>query len=88
MQPVVDADGNVLSPEQLAESRCDLSDICWDPRPRMTPYGEQDDNGVDVSLIRENLRLSPLERLRRGDRATTDALHLRRHARINGPIKA
>jgi hypothetical protein len=80
MRPVLGADGKPLTPEELAESTCDLIDICCDPKPHMTPYGEQDDNGVDVSLIRANLRLSPLERLRRGDRATTDALRLRRHA--------
>jgi hypothetical protein len=40
-------------------------------------YGEQDENGVDLSIIEENLRLTPLERLRIGDRATTDALRLR-----------
>jgi hypothetical protein len=59
----------------------DLSDICWDPKPHMTPYGEQDDNGVDVSLIRCNLRLTPLERLRQGDGATTGFLWIRQHAR-------
>ena len=42
-------------------------------------YGEQDDNGVDLSLIRENLKLTPVQRLRRGDQATTDALRLREH---------
>ncbi|HEY4330455.1 MAG TPA: hypothetical protein VGN88_12020, partial [Phycisphaerae bacterium] len=31
-------------------------------------YGEQDKNGVDLSLIRENLKLTPLERVRRGSR--------------------
>ncbi|MBL8878559.1 MAG: hypothetical protein JNG88_05510 [Phycisphaerales bacterium] len=41
-----------------------------------TWYGEQDENGVDLSLIRENLKLSPLERIRRGDRARRDALRL------------
>jgi len=48
-------------------------------------YGEQDENGVDLSLIRENLKLSPLERLRRGDRATTDVLWLRENAK---PIRS
>ncbi len=43
-------------------------------------YGEQDENGVDLSLIQGNLRLTPLERLRKGDAATTDALRIRRHA--------
>ena len=32
-------------------------------------YGEQDENGVDLSMIRELLRLTPAERLRRADRA-------------------
>jgi hypothetical protein len=27
------------------------------------PYGEQDENGVDISLLRENLKLTPAERL-------------------------
>lgn len=26
------------------------------------PYGEQDENGIDISLLRENLRLTPTER--------------------------
>ena len=50
-------------------------------RSILTPYGEQDENGTDLSLIRELLRLSAAERLRRGDEATTDALRLRTHAR-------
>jgi hypothetical protein len=36
---------------------------------------------VDVSIIERNLALTPTERLRRGDRATSDALQLRTHAR-------
>jgi hypothetical protein len=44
-----------------------------------TPYGLQDGNGVDVSLIIENLRVSPLERLRRGDAATRNAEQVRRN---------
>jgi siderophore synthetase component len=50
-------------------------------RTLYTPYGEQDENGTDLSLIRELLRLTPLERLRRGDAATTDMLRLRNQAR-------
>jgi hypothetical protein len=50
-----------------------------------TPYGEQDENGTDLSLIRENLRLTPLERLRRGDAATTEMLELRKNARRTEP---
>ena len=41
-------------------------------------YGEQDENGVDLSLIRENLRLTPHERLLKGDRGRHSATRLRR----------
>ena len=44
-------------------------------------YGDQDRNGVDLSLIRETLRLSPVERLGKADRATTDALTIRKQCR-------
>jgi hypothetical protein len=44
-------------------------------------YGEQDENGVDLSLIRENLKLTPEERLLRGDRAREDALRLLEYGR-------
>ena len=46
-----------------------------------TPYGEQDENGTDLSLIRWLMSLSPQERLRRMDAATTSALWVRQHAR-------
>lgn len=39
-------------------------------------YGDQDANGVDLSLIRENLKLTPRERLLQGDRARRSALRL------------
>jgi hypothetical protein len=32
-------------------------------------YGDQNENGVDLSLIRENLKLMPLQRLRKADAA-------------------
>jgi hypothetical protein len=37
-------------------------------------YGAQDENGVDLSLIRENLKLTPEERLLKGDRARRAAM--------------
>lgn len=37
-------------------------------RPAFRPFPEQDENGVDLTLIRENLRLSPLERARKAER--------------------
>jgi hypothetical protein len=45
-------------------------------------YGEQDENGVDLSLIREQLKLTPTERVRRMDRARLDSIRLRLHGRI------
>jgi hypothetical protein len=44
-------------------------------------YGEQDENGIDLSLIRENLKLTPLERIRRGDLARRQALRLLEYGR-------
>lgn len=44
-------------------------------------YGEQDDEGVDLSLIRELLKLSPVERIRRADRARRAALRLMEYGR-------
>ena len=44
-------------------------------------YGEQDEYGIDLSLIRENLRLSPLARVRRADAAHRQALALREAGR-------
>jgi hypothetical protein len=32
-------------------------------------YGDQDENGIDLSLLRENLKLTPSERLRRAQSA-------------------
>jgi hypothetical protein len=51
-------------------------------------YGEQDENGVDLSIIESNLQQSPTERLRRGDKATTDALWLRENVRETPARKA
>src|ERR1043165_1929959 len=44
-------------------------------------YGEQDENGVDLSLIRANLRLTPEERLLLGDRMKRGALELLEYGR-------
>ena len=33
--------------------------------PVKVDYGEQDENGVDLSLLRRNLRLTPAQRLAR-----------------------
>ncbi len=56
-------------------------------------YGEQDENGIDLSLIRENLKLTPLERIRLADKAATELIQLRRQGygkleRMLGPVAA
>lgn len=43
--------------------------------------GEQDENGIDLSLIRENLKLTPLERIRKADAARRQALRLLEYGR-------
>lgn len=43
-------------------------------RSIQTPYGEQDENGTDLSLIRWLLAMSPEERLLCGDRGRHSAL--------------
>ncbi len=55
------------------EPRSDFGAPTW--------YGDQDENGVDLSLIRELLKLTPIERLRRMDKATSDAIRLRQHGK-------
>jgi hypothetical protein len=60
------------------------SPLPFDPRekpPRADDYGEQDENGVDVSLIRYMLSLSPLERLRVMERHARDTLSLMEYGR-------
>ena len=44
-------------------------------------YGEQDPNGIDLSLIRENLKLTPLERIRKADAHRREALRLMEYGR-------
>jgi hypothetical protein len=58
-----------------------------DPHDPSTPpwfaYGDQDENGVDLTLIRQNLELTPLERARRGDRHRLGALQLLEYGRLH-----
>ena len=36
---------------------------------RAHPYGEQDENGIDISLLRENQKLTPTQRIQNNMRA-------------------
>lgn len=47
----------------------------------MDNFEYQDENGVDLTLIRENLALTPEERLERGYRRRTELLEMRKHVR-------
>jgi hypothetical protein len=51
-------------------------------------YGQQDDNGVDVSALRENLKLSPTERVERLLRARELIEELRRAGAAARPAPA
>jgi hypothetical protein len=54
----------------------------WLERVRSrTWYGDQDENGVDLSLIRENLKLTPEQRLLKGDQGRRSAQELLEYGR-------
>lgn len=47
-----------------------MTDEQWEWFQKATHgYGEQDENGIDLSLLRENLRLTPTERFEKHRRA-------------------
>jgi hypothetical protein len=48
---------------------------------QMDNFEYQDENGVDLTLIRENLKLTPTERLERNLRRRREVLELRKHVR-------
>lgn len=55
---------------QEPEDRLGMTDEQWALFQEYTHgYGEQDENGVDLSLLRENLKLTPTERLEKNQRA-------------------
>jgi hypothetical protein len=58
-----------------------------DPRAPLGPmwYGQQDENGVDLSIIRENFKYTVEQRLRRAEAGRQNALWLRRHVRVDQP---
>lgn len=61
-EPDADAE-NALEPEMSADA---LALIRWqEENPDV--WGDQDENGVDLAHLRENLKLTPAERLRQLD---------------------
>jgi hypothetical protein len=51
---------------------------------RLHGHGEQDENGVDLSLLRANLKLTPTERVEKMRRALALQLEVRRAGEIAG----
>lgn len=52
--------------EVQPEDRLDMNDEQWRRFQEYTRgYGEQDDAGVDIGLLRSNLKLTPTERVER-----------------------
>ena len=60
----------------MAKPSHDSSTSTPPTRPAFGEPGQYDENGVDLSLIRANMRVSPTERARRADRARRDALRV------------
>jgi hypothetical protein len=61
--------------EELPEPATEQWDLVSGSAPG---FGEQDEFGIDLSLLRENLRLTPAERLRKHYRCAQSLLELRR----------
>ena len=59
----------------------DRSEEHSQPTRSQLDYGEQDENGIDLSLIRENLRLTPLERIRKAEQVMDEVLRLQEYGR-------
>jgi hypothetical protein len=64
------------------EDRLGMTEEQWGKFQRYTQgYGEQCESGVDISLIRANLRLTPTERMEKHLRAITAVQEVRRAGR-------
>jgi hypothetical protein len=72
---------------ETGEPAYSLEDLLTRP-PKVQAYGEYDENGVDVSLLRYMLSLSPLERVQLMDRAAREALLLMEHGRRHREAQA
>ncbi len=58
-----------------------MKDVSVNP-PFKPSFPEQNADGIDLSLLRDNLRLTPAQRLRRADRARRSAQRLLKYGRI------
>lgn len=81
MEPRIPRKWNVPVFPVLSRYNIEMSERHPQPTPQQLDYGEQDENGIDLSLIRENLRLTPLERIRKADVARRQTLKLIEYGR-------
>jgi hypothetical protein len=69
------------------EDRLGMTDAQWVEFQRITRgYGDQDENGIDLSRLRDNLKLNPtqrVERCRSGARFMRDIRHAGRLAGLS-----
>ncbi|HET6382777.1 MAG TPA: hypothetical protein VFJ58_05240 [Armatimonadota bacterium] len=73
------------TPGSAVEDHLGMSEEQWAWFQNYTrSYGEQDEEGVDLSLLRENLRLTPSERLARHQRALKFVLEMEHAAEAAG----
>ena len=67
------------------EDRLGMTEEQWERFQKLTTgYGEQDKNGIDLSLLAANLRLTPTERFLKHQRALELALEIDRAAEAAG----
>ena len=56
-----------------------MTDAQWEIYKRATSgYGEQSESGIDISLLRENLKLTPTQRIEKMRRALSFVMEVRR----------
>ena len=65
--------------EQDTEDRLGMTEEQWLRfKSWTTGHGEQDENGVDLTLLRANLKLSPTERIEKMRRSLAAVMEVRR----------
>lgn len=56
-----------------------MTDAQWEIYQKATTgYGEQSESGIDISLLRENLKLNPTQRIEKMRRALSFVMEVRR----------
>lgn len=64
--------------DESEKERMGMTDAQWEIYLRaVTGYGDQSESGVDLSLLRENLRLSPTQRIEKMRRSLANYIEVR-----------